>query len=222
MTATVVGREAEREAIGSWLGGDRPGILRIEGVAGIGKTTLWSCAVDLARARGDRLMVWRASLAEQDIAFAVLTALFDGPPVIAVLAGLPDPRRRAIEVALGRADPAPHSPEPGLVGLAVADLLRLLAAPGPVVIAIDDTQWMDRASEDALAFAVRRLVAEPVGLVLARRTPLATGSQQSTVGSPGLAAARPDNVTIDVGGLTIGALGRLLHCLLYTSDAADE
>src|SRR5262245_29174269 len=119
MTATVVGREAERDAIGSWLGANRPGILRIEGVAGIGKTTLWSCAVDLARSRGDRLMVWRASTAERDIAFAVLTALFDQPSVIAVLAGLPDPRRRAIEVALGRADPSPGSPEPGLVGLAV-------------------------------------------------------------------------------------------------------
>ena len=109
------------------------GVLRIEGVAGIGKTTLWSCAVDLARARGDRLMVWRASTAERDIAFAVLTALFDLPPVIAVLAGLPDPRRRALEVALGRADPAPRSPEPGLVGLAVADVLRLLAARRPGV-----------------------------------------------------------------------------------------
>ena len=150
----VVGREAERDASGSWLGADRPGILRIEGVAGIGKTTLWSYALDLAGARGDRLMVWRASTAERDIAFAVLTALFAQPSVIAVLAGLPDPRRRAIEVALGRADPASRSPEPGLVGLAVADVLRLLAARGPVLVAIDDIQWMDRASEDALAFAV--------------------------------------------------------------------
>ncbi len=213
--AAAVGREAERDTIGSWLGAERPGILRIEGVAGIGKTTLWSCAVDLARARGDRLMVWRASTAERDIAFAVLTALFDLPSVIAVLADLPDPRRRAIEVALGRADPAPRSPEPGLVGLAVADVLRLLAARGPVLVAIDDIQWMDRASEDALAFAVRRLAAEPVGLVLARRTPLATEPHRSFVDSEdsgsSLASALASRIHIDVGGLTVGALGRLLH-----------
>ena len=197
---------------GSAAAGRRP---PLEGVAGIGKTTLWSCAVDLAAARGDRLMVWRASTAERDIAFAVLTALFDVPSVIAVLAGLPDPRRRALEVALGRADPAPRSPEPGLVGLAVADVLRLLAARGPVLVAIDDIQWMDRASEDALAFAVRRLAAEPVGLVLARRTPLATEPHRSLVdgGDSGssLASALDGQVHIDVGGLTVGALGRLLH-----------
>jgi len=215
MATVVVGREAEREAIGSWLDADRPGVLRIEGVAGIGKTTLWSCAVDLGQARGDRLMVWRASPAERDIAFAVLTGLFDQPPVVAVLAGLPDPRRRALEVALGLADPAPRSPEPGLVGLAVADVLRLLAAPGRLLVAIDDTQWVDRASEDALTFAIRRLVAEPVGLVLARRTPLATEPRRSLVDSGdsglSLASARPGPVRVDVGGLTVGALGRLLH-----------
>ena len=211
----VVGREAECGIIRSWLGADRPGLLRIEGVAGIGKTTLWSSAVDLADARGDRLMVWRASTAERDMAFAVLTALFDVPVVLAVLAGLPEPRRRALEVALGRAAPAHRSPEPGLVGLAVADVLRLLAADGPVLVAIDDTQWMDRASEDALAFAVRRLATEPIGVVLARRTPLAPDRNRSLVDSEdsgsSLASAIWRRVGIDVGGLTMGALGRLLH-----------
>src|SRR5262245_18697510 len=107
-------------------------------------------------------MVWRASTAERDIAFAALTALFDVPMVIDVLVDLPDPRRRALEVALGRAEPAQRSPESNLVGLAVADVLRRLAAAGPILIAIDDIQWVDRASENALAFAVRRLVDQPV------------------------------------------------------------
>ena len=72
-------------------------------------------------------------------------------------------RRRALEVALGRADPTPRSPEPGLVGLAVADVLRLMAAPGRLLMAIDDIQWVDRASADALTVAIRRLIAKPVG-----------------------------------------------------------
>jgi len=72
-------------------------------------------------------------------------------------------RRRALGVALGLADPGPRSPEPGLVGLAVADVLRLMAAPGRLLMAIDDIQWVDRASADALTVAIRRLIAEPVG-----------------------------------------------------------
>jgi hypothetical protein len=124
-------------------------------------------------------------------------------------------RRRALEVALGLADPGPRSPEPGLVGLAVADVLRLMAAPGRLLVAIDDIQWVDRVSEDALTFAIRRLIAEPGGLVLALRTPLATELHWSLVDSGdsglSLASARPGPVRVDVGGLTVGALGRLLH-----------
>ena len=214
-TTVVIGREAERDVIGRWLESDRPGLLRIEGSAGIGKTVLWSYAVEQAAARGDRLMVWRASTAERDIAFAVLTALFDVPMAIDVLGSLPTPRRHALEVALGRVDPAQRSPEPGLVGLAVVDVLRQLSADGPVMVAIDDLQWMDRASEDALAFAVRRLIAEPVGLVLARRTEDAAGPARSNKdgGDSGsaLTAAVERFVRIEVGELTVGALGRLLH-----------
>ena len=57
-----------------------------------------------------------------------------------------------------------------LAGLAVADILRMLAAERPLVVAVDDIQWADRASQDALAFAARRLPAEAVAIVLARRT----------------------------------------------------
>src|SRR5262245_45507366 len=144
MTAVpVVGREAERDAIASWLGADRPALLRIEGEAGIGKSTLWSYAVRVAGERGDRRMGWRASVAERDVAFAVLTALFDVAAAIAVLDDLPDPRRRALRVALGRADPVRQPAEPNLVGLAVADVLRRLTVAGPVLVAIDDLQWID-------------------------------------------------------------------------------
>jgi DNA-binding CsgD family transcriptional regulator len=216
---SVIGREAERDAIGSWVDADRPGLLRIEGVAGIGKSTLWSWAVGLSAARGDRVMAWRASVAERDIAFAVLTALLDVPMVSAILAGLAGPRRRALDVALGRIDPGQRPPEPGLVGLAVADVFRLLTADRPLLVAIDDVQWMDRASEDALAFGLRRLADEPVGLVVARRTGLAPDPAVDGNRDSGarLVSALDVRHRVDVDALTVGALGRLLHERLGTA-----
>ena len=168
--AVVVGRDAERRAIDAWLDANRPASLLISGEAGIGKSTLWSYAVERAAERGDRVLAWRASSAERELAFAALSALFDEPTLVPLLDRVPDPRRQALETAIGRVSPGLHRPEPSLVGLAVADVLRILSAEGPVVVAVDDVQWTDRASEQALAFAARRLRTEPVGFVLARRT----------------------------------------------------
>jgi DNA-binding CsgD family transcriptional regulator/tetratricopeptide (TPR) repeat protein len=208
----VIGREVERAAIEQWLAGGRPSMLRIEGVAGIGKSTLWNYALDRAVELGRRPMSWRASAAERDLAFAALTALFDVPAALAALAEIPEPRRRALEIALGRADPRQESPGPRMVGLAVADLLRALAADGPVVIAIDDLQWTDRATEDALAFAARRLADSSVGFVIARRTDDGTGARVSDANrtwGDRLATAVETAERIEVGPLSVGALGRL-------------
>ena len=98
-----------------------------------------------------------------------------------------------------------------LYRVAVADVLRLLASGGPVLIAIDDLQWIDMASRDALAFAFRRLSVEPVGLVLARRIEFATGLAPSEGDERGLGSAVDQQVRIEVGALTVGVLGRLLH-----------
>jgi hypothetical protein len=89
------------------------------------------------------------------------------------------------------------------------------ALGGPVLIVIDDLQWIDRASEGALAFALRRITEEPVGLLLARRIALTTDLTRAVpddrdFGSS-LASAIDRQLRIDVGGLTVGALGRLLH-----------
>lgn len=223
----LVGREAEREAIERWLDGGRPASLLIDGEAGIGKSTLWSFAVERATARGDLVLPWRASIAERGLAFAVLNALFDRPEVGAALDVLPDPRRRALETALGRAAPTSDAPEPALVGLAVADLLKTLARRGPLVVAIDDLQWSDPPSEAALAFAARRLRAEPVAFVLARRTAGGSGRVgeprigRSGARSPeppaavspagGLPVALDLTTRLEVGPMSVGALGRLVR-----------
>ncbi|HEV7200504.1 MAG TPA: AAA family ATPase [Candidatus Limnocylindria bacterium] len=204
--AVVVGRDAERRAIDAWLEAGRPASLLINGEAGIGKSTLWAYAADRAADRGDRVLAWRASNAEHELAFAALTALFDEPMVVPLLDRLPDPRRRALETAIGRVSPDLDRPEPSLVGLAVADVLRILSAEGPVVVAIDDVQWTDAASAEALAFAARRLRTEPVGFVLALRTgPDVSGEADL------LSSAVERSERLHVGPLSVGALGRLVH-----------
>lgn len=211
----VVGRDTERELIAHWLDGDRPASLLIDGEAGIGKSTLWSYAVEQATERGDLVLPWRASIAERSLAYAALSALFDRPPVAAVLAHLADPRRRALETALGRVAPAAAPPEPSLVGMAVADALGALVGSGPLAIAIDDVQWSDQPSEAALAFAARRMRAEPVGFVLARRTGgSAAGSSETATpvaSGGGLAAAVDRCERLEIGPMSVGALGRLFR-----------
>ena len=228
----VVGREAERSAIARWLEEARPSCLLIEGEAGIGKTTLWFHAVAVARTRADRVLAWRASIAERDLAFATLTALLDDPAAEAAIELLNSPRRAAISAAMGRGASLGTHSDPSLVGLAVADVLRDLARDRPLVLAIDDIQWADRASQDALAFAVRRLRSEPVAVVLARRTgPVQADQDETTPGDYASPERPPDRrdlsatlapiasldtavehrTRIVVGPLSVGALGRLIH-----------
>src|SRR6185295_6235657 len=144
-TASIIGRDGERASIERSLAGPRPAALIVEGEAGIGKTTLWTFAIETARARGDRVLAWRASSAEQELAFGALMGLLDGLEDSA-LAALQPPRRRALELALGRIEASGRAPAPGFVGLAVLDLVRGLAGHGPLVVAVDDIQWCDPAS----------------------------------------------------------------------------
>ena len=202
----IIARDAERESIDALLGRPRPLALVIEGEAGIGKTTLWSYACRAAAAHGDRVLAWRASSAERELAFGALMGLLDGD-LDATIESLLPARRRALDLALGRIGSGARAPEPSLVGLAVLDLIRELAADAPVIVGLDDAQWCDPASAAALAFAGRRLRSEPVAFLLAIRT------GQSGSGASGIEASLPEDrrERIEVGPLTIGALGRLIH-----------
>lgn len=202
----IIGRDAERESIETLLARPRPLTVVIEGEAGIGKSTLWSFAQLASAARGDRVLAWRASSAERELAFGALMGLLDAD-LDTTIETLPVARRRALELALGRIDAGGRAPEPSLVGLAVLDILRVLAAVRPLVVGLDDAQWCDPASAAALAFAARRLRAEPIAFLLAVRT----GTPES--GAAEISAALPEDRRdrIRVGPLTIGALGRLIH-----------
>ncbi len=169
MEDTIVGREAELAAVERFLDGvpDAPAALVIEGEAGIGKTTVWLEAVRSARARGFRLLQARPAESEAKLSYTALADLV-GDVVEEVAFALPVVQERAINVALLRAEPD-ETAEPRTTATALVGILAALAAEGPVLVAIDDVQWLDPASEQALAYAARRLPSA-VGLLLSRRT----------------------------------------------------
>src|SRR5262245_41919847 len=113
------------------------------GEPGIGKTTVCEAGIAVARERGWRGLSARPSGAEARLSFAALIDLFEGVETGA-LAGLPAPQRSALDVALLRARPTGVPQQPHAIGLGVVSALRALAAHEPVLVAIDDVQWLER------------------------------------------------------------------------------
>ncbi len=167
VSAPIVGREAELALVDGLLSGDARALL-LTGEPGIGKTRIWEAGVAAARERGLRVLTARPSDAEARLSFAALIDLLDGVSSDE-LADLPAPQLQALDVALVRA--APTGPAPGEHAIAVGLLsaLRALSAGGPLLVAIDDVQWLDRPSAEALAFAARRLDGAAVGFLVATR-----------------------------------------------------
>jgi len=166
-----VGRDAEAAKISRFLGElpCGPRVLLVEGEAGIGKTTLLKEAHNTAVRL--EYMVLSASPAEHEapLDFAGLADLLEWVPA-ALVDGLPMPQRHAVREAVLRAKPAPRSTDPRTTAAAVLTLLRSLAKKHPVLVVIDDLQWLDTGSACVLSFALRRLRLEPVRLLAAVRT----------------------------------------------------
>jgi DNA-binding CsgD family transcriptional regulator len=176
---TLVGRQAERELLDRLLEvvrGGRSSVLVVRGEAGIGKTALLDYAVGSASGFGVARAVGVES--EMELPFAALQQLC--APMLDRLDWLPDPQREALRVAFGLC--AGDAPDRFLVGLAVLSLLAAVAGEQPLLVVVDDAQWLDRASAQSLAFVARRLLAEPVALVLATR-----GASEELMGLPDLA-----------------------------------
>jgi DNA-binding CsgD family transcriptional regulator len=207
MPFEIVGRERDLASVQAFVGREAGGAagLVLEGEAGIGKSTLWLEGVTAARARGVLVLSSRPAEAERSLAYVGVGDLFE-EIVADVVSVLSTPRRRALEVALLRGEAADEPIDHRALGVAVRDVLHLLSERGPVLLAIDDVQWLDAPSSSALAFALRRLAASPVLLLLARR--LGAGIDQSVVER----ALAPEHVRLlRVGPLSVGALHRLLH-----------
>jgi AAA ATPase domain len=168
--SAIVGRDAELATIQGFLQDlpSGPRALLIQGEAGIGKTTLWRAAISAATHRGYTVLPSKPVEIETKLSFTGLGDLLE-QHVEEVLLRLPDPQRRALEIALLRADAAGSPPDQRAVSLAVLSALRVLASSTPLLVAIDDVQWLDPSSASVLAFAARRIDRGPVGVVACLR-----------------------------------------------------
>jgi DNA-binding CsgD family transcriptional regulator len=180
----VVGRERERGLVDAFVSGLTSGAraLVIQGEPGIGKTTLWGVGLDRCRAAGMRLLRTRAAQEEVPLAFGGLFDLLE-PSGAAALTDEDDP------YAAGRT---------------LLAELRALAAEGPLVLALDDLQWLDPGSAQAIRFAVRRLHEEPVGILATARS----GSQDPLDLIATLAPGRLE--IVELGPLAMAELREVL------------
>jgi DNA-binding CsgD family transcriptional regulator len=200
--APVIGRESELAVLRDFLGTASSGAaIVLVGEPGIGKTTVCEAGIAVAREQGWRVLSARPSGAEAGLSFAALIDLFEGVEP-AALADLPAPQRSALEVALLRAEPTGVPPEPHAIALGVVNALRALAADERVLVAIDDVQWLDPPSGDALAFAARRLAGESVAFLLAKRSGRSSVLERALEGE--------GSQRMRVGPLSFGATRRLL------------
>lgn len=196
----LLGREQELAAVSRFLATieERPAALALEGEPGIGKTVVVRHALAEGRRHGYRVLSIRPTSAESALSFVGLTDLLSDTHEL--FADLPSPQRRALEVALLLDEPTDTPPDPRAIGLGLLGVLRALAASCPVVVAVDDLQWLDQASVAALSFALRRVADEPLGVLSARRKDSQGGDL-----APGLHPER-----VELGPLSIGAIHALL------------
>src|ERR1700675_2469529 len=166
MADEIIGRRLELVALGEFLEAvpaGRPALL-FEGDAGIGKTALWQEGVRLTRERGYQVLTAQATHSELRTAFVTVGDLF-APVLHETLPRLVPVQRRALEIAFLLREPDTAPPERRLIAAGLLSMVRLLAKEGPLVLALDDAQWVDASSADLLRFVLRRLNADSVGVL---------------------------------------------------------
>ncbi|MBA2571281.1 MAG: AAA family ATPase [Chloroflexi bacterium] len=207
----IVGRSAELATVSEFLDGTTPArALLLRGDAGMGKTLLWHHVVTAAEERGRTTFAAQPTQSEMRLSFAALDDLVSGVPE-ASLAALPEPQRAALDAALLRSAGVPA--DQLAVSMAFVSLLTSTSRSTPVILAVDDAQWIDVPSARVLEFSLRRTAEHDVLFVITVRTgepaPLADA----------LLHALPDPVTrtLEVGPLSLGALHRLFSSRLGQS-----
>ncbi|HEY3648818.1 MAG TPA: AAA family ATPase [Streptosporangiaceae bacterium] len=191
-----------------------PAALAIQGEAGAGKSTLWRAGIETAAAAGYRLLRSEPSASETDLSFAGLSDLLAEISPLAE-GDIPGPQLDALQVALQLRPAGDKPPTAHAVGRAVLAALRGCLSRHPLLIAIDDVQWLDDATREVLTFALRRLSSGPLSLLVAARTE--AGADPLTAGAPPpprawheLLAAVPVAEAIDLAPLDIRQIQSLL------------
>jgi DNA-binding CsgD family transcriptional regulator len=198
----LFGREAEVAILDQLIARipERGEVLVLRGDPGIGKTALLRVAADAARSRGVSVLRTAGAQSETGLAFAGLHQLLR--PVLTWLDRLPGPQRDALSAAFGTLG-AP-APDPFMITLAALNLLACAAEHMPLLLIVDEAQWLDPPTASALAFIARRVEAEPIAVLFALRNGAA-----STLDGAGLPELR-------LGGLDEEAAGALVD-----ASAAD-
>jgi DNA-binding CsgD family transcriptional regulator len=220
MDRGLVGRNAEIARIWAFLSATpcKPTALAITGDAGIGKTVVWQHVLREAAGQTFRVLSCQPTPAERPLAFSALDDLFGdvGGEVFSALAGA---RRHAVETALLHGPPPdtqsaglPQAdralPDARVLARGILDAMRVLSRPAPLMVAVDDAQWLDRPSASVLQFCVRRLRDEPVVILVTFRTRDAVplGLER---------ALPPDRLgRVQLGPLSLGAIGEILRARL--------
>ncbi|MEU5024879.1 helix-turn-helix transcriptional regulator [Streptomyces milbemycinicus] len=164
----MVGRETETAEIIRRVAADRSHseVLILTGDPGAGKSVLLDLAADRARREGGRVLRAVGSESEAHLGFAGLHQMLR--PVLGELDSLPPRQRSALRAVLGL-DECPEATDGMLVGLAVLTLVSDLTEQAPLLVVVDDAQWIDRPSLDVLSFVARRMDSEPVTLLVGVR-----------------------------------------------------
>jgi DNA-binding CsgD family transcriptional regulator len=168
----------------------------VRGEAGIGKSALLGQAQELARARGMPVLSAAGVQSEARLPFAGLHQLLR--PVLGAADGLPARQRAALLAAFGMMEAAP--PDLFLIALATLELLADTADQGPLLVVVEDAQWLDRPTDDVLAFLARRLHSEPIGLLVAVRE-----GHSSSLEYAGVAELRLEGLPAEAAGALLEA-----------------
>ncbi len=207
MPTHLVGRDVESRAVADFLASVSPGpsALVVEGEAGIGKTTVWLAALELAQERGFRVLSTRATSAESVLAYSSFAALVEGLDDD-VFARLAPPQRIAMDRVLLRVSDDGPVTDQRAVAAAFLSVVERLAKDSAVLIAIDDLQWLDLPSAQVVSSTVRRLTG-PVGVLATVRTGPGTSEPRASLELRERERLR----RLRVSPLTIGALHAVVN-----------
>jgi DNA-binding CsgD family transcriptional regulator len=201
----LISRDAELSAVDNLLSAVPTGttVLLLEGDIGIGKSTVWRAGIERARARGFRVLSAHPVSSESAAAYSSLAELLADVDS-AVLDHLPTPQRLAIDRVLSRAGDADPGTDQRAVAAAVRSVIERLAQDSPVLVAVDDLQWLDPPSAVVLASVARRCTGA-VGFLATVRA--GEGDRTELLLEP----SRPERLhRAQVNAMTVGGLHAMI------------
>jgi DNA-binding CsgD family transcriptional regulator len=201
----IVGRDPAIAEINRLLSRARDGTsaLLIVGEPGIGKTTIFREAMRLGEEAGFAVLSCRPAVSESVFALAAVADIVRNIPA-AQWTTLPAPQRRALEVALHLAEPGDDRIEQSALAAGVHSLVAGTAADRPVLLGMDDVQWLDNGSVAVLAFVIRRIGPQRIAVLATQRSGEKAAIDLDAL-LPGTAVSR-----VHLQSLSLGAVGRLL------------